>query len=140
MPQTMSDSDYHLGVTQMDDTHDEFIALVDSLTQADRPDFAGLFLALVAHTRSHFESENALMRASGFAAIREHMDEHLRVLGDLDRLAQRVRDGSIAMARAYVREQLPEWFSVHLATMDSALAAHLQQDSQMPVYASATLH
>ena len=118
---------YQLGVPQMDATHGEFIDLLNRLYDTDKVEFIALFPLLLAHTRTHFDSENALMNNYGFPAIREHMEEHQRVLGELDRFAEKARNGSILMARAYVREQLPQWFSLHAVSMDSALAAHIKR-------------
>ena len=126
------EENYLLGVPVMDETHREFVDLVNRLTAAGNESFAALFAELVRHTEAHFEAENMLMQATGFPAIREHMDEHRRVLGDLMRMQGRVDAGSAAMARAYVREQIPDWFSLHALTMDSALAAHIKARTAMP--------
>jgi hemerythrin-like metal-binding protein len=120
------DPRYHLGMESMDQTHQEFIALVNGLAGADKATFIQLFPQLLEHTEDHFGSENELMESSGFPAIREHGGEHLRVLGDLHRMGQRVAAGSITTARAYVEQALPDWFQLHAATMDNALAAHLK--------------
>ncbi len=120
------DPRYQLGVVQMDTTHQEFIALVNRLNLADKKLFQSLFAELVEHTRNHFESENQLMQETAFSATSEHQGEHLRVLGELTRFAQMVEKGSITIAKSYVREMLPGWFTLHAATMDSALAAHLK--------------
>ena len=120
------DDNYLLGVAQMDDTHREFAVLVNRLGEADKDDFIKLFDELVSHTEAHFEAENALMREYDFPAIREHMGEHERVLGELHRIAKKVAAGSTQLARAYVREHLPGWFNQHAATMDSALAAWMK--------------
>lgn len=116
---------YRLGVDEMDETHREFVALINRLDTADKASFIEQFPLLTEHTQMHFDNENRLMRNTGFPAIDEHTDEHQRILGELRRLGDRVEDGSITMARAYVREQLPQWFNLHAVTMDSALAAHL---------------
>lgn len=120
------DSRYQLGVVQMDDTHQEFIALVNRLNSADLSEFRPLFIELLEHTQLHFDAENLLMQQTGFSAISEHKGDHLRVLGELTRFANKVHNGSIILARSYVREMLPSWFNLHAATMDSALAAHLK--------------
>lgn len=117
---------YRLGVTTMDQTHREFIDLVNRLALSDRDNFIPLFDELVQHTHAHFEAEAQLMQAHAFPAIREHSDEHQRVLGELDRFGQKVARGSIAMGRDYVQNHLPGWFDLHARTMDSALAAHLK--------------
>jgi hemerythrin-like metal-binding protein len=111
----------------MDQTHQEFIDLVNRLAVADREGFIALFTDLVRHTHAHFESERQLMKLYAFPAIREHTDEHQRVLGELDRFGEKVARGSIAMGRDYVQHHLPSWFDLHARTMDSALAAHIKQ-------------
>jgi len=116
------DRSHALGVAGMDDTHREFVSFVAALDQASDADFPALFAQVCAHTRKHFERESELMVASRFPAIREHEAEHARVLADLKHLSVRVQQGSLMMARAYVKG-LPAWFGGHLATMDSALAA-----------------
>ena len=117
---------YLLGVSEMDDTHREFVELVNQLDNADDQTFIPLFEQLIKHTSSHFAAENEKMQECGFPAIREHTEEHLRVLGDLERFGKRVAAGNIAMGRAYVTQQLPDWFDLHARTMDSALAHHLK--------------
>jgi hemerythrin len=120
------DHRFQLGLEQMDTTHQEFISLVNRLNLADKSLFQELFAELLEHTQLHFESENQLMQKTGFSAMSEHNGEHLRVLGELSRFAQMVQKGSITIARSYVREMLPSWFSLHAVTMDSALAAHIK--------------
>ena len=123
---------YRLGVTSMDETHQEFIALINDMADCDKPNFIILFKRLVEHTEAHFTAENRLMKETNFPAIREHMDEHLRVLGELNRLAERVTTGLIMLGRAYVKAQLPGWFDLHAQTMDSALAARIRSSPVMP--------
>lgn len=120
-----SEEDFGLGHDAMDATHHVFIELVNDLDMADDDEFTRLFAELVAHTKTHFASENELMEASRFPAIGEHKGEHDRVLGEMVQFGERVRRGLVPLGRAYVRERLPEWFRFHASTMDSALAAHL---------------
>lgn len=119
------DDRYSLGVAEMDATHREFVAAADALLAASDAAFPALFAHLHEHTRRHFEHEGELMKACRFPAIGEHTSEHLRVLGELAHFARGVAAGRLAPARACV-EALPAWFSTHLATMDSALAACLK--------------
>lgn len=117
---------YLLGIASMDDTHREFVELVNRLGVAAKAEFIQCFDELFIHTQAHFEQENRLMQASGFPAIREHTDEHQRILGELNRFSHKVASGSIMMGKAYVTQQLPQWFDLHAKTMDSALASHLK--------------
>jgi hemerythrin len=119
------DEDRHrLGVDEMDATHREFVALVAALGQADDDRFPALFQTLVEHSRLHFAQEGRLMRLTRFPALGEHEGEHFRVLGELLQFNRAIRRGRLALARAYVKSGLPEWFDLHLSTMDAALAAH----------------
>ena len=135
MPLIHWPANYLLGNPGMDATHAEFVALINSLAAADGREFQALFLELLDHTGDHFGAEEALMEESAFPATAEHCAEHWRVLGDLRAMGQRVMQGRITMARSYLIDQIPHWFAVHAATMDSALAAHLAmlENTRVPV-------
>lgn len=115
-----------LGEPGMDHMHCEFIALHARLLSASGKELADGFAELVTHTQKHFASEEALMKATGFPATAEHVADHQRVLGELDRFSQRIAKGSTMMAKAWLKEQLPDWFETHVRSMDSALAAHIK--------------
>ncbi|NEX21120.1 hemerythrin [Thiorhodococcus mannitoliphagus] len=119
---------FRLGVPDMDSVHFEFIDLVNAMAEANQARFLELFERLVEHTLAHFEREEQWMTETGFPALQEHRADHQRVLGDLKAIGQRTTRGKLALGRAYVREQLPGWFALHAATMDSALAAHLKSN------------
>jgi hemerythrin-like metal-binding protein len=122
MMPTWSHSRHTLGVEEMDDDHREFLALLEILNEASDAEFPTLFQKLVDHVRLHFVREGRLMRLSKFLALGEHEGEHHRVLGELLQFNRNVKRGRLSLARAYVRIGLPEWFELHLLTMDSALA------------------
>lgn len=113
----------------MDETHREFIELVNELSVASGEDFRTLFKKLHSHTQSHFDKEHQRMLETRFPALEEHHADHQRILGQLTHFLTRVEQGRSKMAKAYVREQLPPWFKTHLLTMDSALAAHIKNTS-----------
>ncbi len=114
-----------LGIDAMDDTHHEFVVLLDELARADDASFPVLFSRLVDHCRRHFAEEGRLMRQCHCPALGEHEGEHFRVLGDLLQFQRAIQRGRAALARAYVRDGLMQWFETHLTTMDAALALRL---------------
>lgn len=126
LPTNTFASRYELGIDAMDATHREFLDLYRQLVDCGPERFGALFTALANHTRAHFAAEDALMLAYGFPATREHSGEHQRVLGELARFSEQIAVGRMLMARAWINEQILDWFEVHLHTMDSALAAHLK--------------
>ncbi|MEW7984060.1 MAG: hemerythrin [gamma proteobacterium symbiont of Phacoides pectinatus] len=119
--------EFVLGVKQMDDTHQEFIELLNRMPALQGQEFYDAFEQLIQHTREHFESEGELMKQSAFPANREHDSEHLRVLGEMEQMKRSMlKRGSTQIARGYVELGMPIWFKLHAATMDSALAAHIK--------------
>jgi len=123
---TWSDERFGLGVPVMDGYHHEFLAILSALATMPNGVFTTLFTELVRHTHEHFAQEEQLMRATDFPAMHEHLNEHKRVLGDLEAMLSRVQRGRIKMAREFIKNGMPDWFALHLSTMDSALAAHLK--------------
>jgi len=123
---TWSQDRLGLGVPVMDGYHHEFLSILSALNTMPDGVFTTLFAELLRHTHEHFSQEEKLMRETQFPAMREHVDEHLRVMGDLESMLARVKRGRMMMPREFVKNGMPEWFALHLATMDSALAAHLK--------------
>lgn len=114
---------------ELDDMHMEFAQLVNGLADANGNPFVELFARLCEHSKVHFDREKDLMQASAYPSLAEHDGEHQRILGELKQYQRKVNKGAISFARAYVKDRLPEWFHLHLTTMDSALAFHLKQQS-----------
>ena len=114
-----------LGVPMIDADHQESIALANAARDADDSRFAERFEAFAEHLREHFERENALMEQHAFFAAHCHQEEHDRVLAEVDDMLARLRRGSPADARAYVRDGFPVWFQTHHATMDFVTANHI---------------
>jgi hemerythrin-like metal-binding protein len=111
---------------QMDETHREFVALVDRLSRVKPEEVVEALEELLAHTGQHFAQEKAWMEMSGFPPMLCHVDEHARVLDSLEKVLAMTRQNNPGLGRIVARE-LEDWFIQHAATMDAALAAHLRQ-------------
>ncbi len=121
------ENNHSLNLDIMDCTHQEFISIINSMQAATNEEFVVLFEKLYIHTEKHFSNENKLMEQYSFSARSEHIGEHNRVLGEMRKFKERVSRGQCSFGRAYISEIIPQWFNLHVATMDSALAAHLKQ-------------
>lgn len=119
-----------VGYPAIDNDHQAFVELLNQLEVANNADFASLFRTLFEHTEQHFERENQLMQDYGFPATAEHRGEHQRVLGEFKQFQSRVDKGMLAFGRSFVKERLPQWFQLHVTTMDSALAAHIKAEAK----------
>lgn len=116
-----------LQVAEMDAAHREFAELVNTLAACPDSEFPERFKALMNHTRAHFAAEEELMLKSGFPALGEHAGEHKRVIDELIQFGRGLGRGRVFLARSYIQSGIPEWFALHLTTMDAALAAHLNK-------------
>lgn len=122
---------------QMDQTHREFVALLnavqDALPGLDRALITDRFRELVLHTDAHFSQEERWMQDCGFDADNCHSRQHsmvLRVMRDVETLAR--DEGDLGPLQRIVGE-LVEWFPQHAQMMDAALAEQMQQRGYDPV-------
>lgn len=115
------------GHPALDHDHDVFLTLLAQLAVAGNPEFPTLFQNLLRQTEQHFAQEEHLMQQHAFPAMAEHQGEHRRVLGEFHQFKPRIDKGLIAFGRPFVQERLPLWFKLHVATMDYALALHIER-------------
>ena len=114
-----------LAMPVMDDTHEEFVALLAAVQQAADADLVAHWRELVAHTVDHFAREDAWMAATGFAPGSCHMTQHKVVLQVLQEGLSAGEAGQLAPIRQMAHE-LTIWFPHHAASMDAGLALHLK--------------
>lgn len=115
---------------QLDQTHEEFVALLGELQAllADgEADPLPLYARLLAHTEAHFGMEEGWMAATGFAPDNCHSRQHAMVLDVMRQVQVHChREADLAPLRNLATE-LVNWFPAHAEMMDAALVYHLQQ-------------
>lgn len=127
MPDSMQWSeDYTLNNPVMDDTHHEFVELLNTVLQSSDPTLLAAWEALVDHTQDHFDREDRWMVATGFSANNCHTSQHKIVLQIMREGTNAGRAGELHVPRQMARE-LVVWFSQHAQTMDASLAMHMEQ-------------
>lgn len=114
-----------LGLSFMDDTHEEFVELLARAEAADDRHLPGLWATLIEHTADHFGREDEWMLATGFALGNCHSTQHKAVLQVMRHGAGQAAAGELAPIRKLIKE-LAVWFPHHAQTMDAALALHLR--------------
>lgn len=125
MPAIAWDERFVLDVPKMDSTHQEFVDLVNALSDAPDDAFLAALDALVEHTVGHFNQEDRWMAESKFGPMC-HVGEHQHVLGVMRLVRDRVAGGDVDVGRKLAGELGP-WFEHHAATMDTILASHMAQ-------------
>ncbi len=110
-----------VGNAEMDAAHHVLINELASLLDGPDGEIEARLPALVARLERDFRDEELLMETIEFPAIRQHREQHARVLSALHHTD--AADG--AAVRTTLR-LLPQWLEMHVATMDRALAAAVE--------------
>lgn len=110
-----------VGLPEMDSSHLSMARSLEHLGQMDDDMFPLAFERLVAEVERDFADEETMMESIDFPALHSHREQHARVLSGLHHALPRIQSGDIALGREVI-ELLPQWFSFHIATMDTALA------------------
>jgi hemerythrin len=116
------DDRYLIGQSSMDDTHEEFVALVNAMLDAPREAIPATMEALARHVEEHFALEERLMEQYAFPARACHAEEHEKVLASVREVRALVAAGDSEVA-VDLAQALAGWFPGHSDYMDSALAA-----------------
>lgn len=127
-----------LGVPGMDETHREFLVLLNALAEAPDAAIPAAFEGLHRHTLAHFEQERQWMVALDFPATHCHLAEHEGVLEVMREVQGYLAEGKLEVGRVLARETA-EWFRGHAATMDTLLATYMQAKAMPPETADASV-
>jgi hemerythrin-like metal-binding protein len=114
--------EYALGVEFMDKTHMEFVEALNKTATLNGAEFEASFARLIEHTKAHFAAEQETMKSLRLSSMREHIDEHDKLLGEMSFFAKKP-----LMSKNYVTDRLPEWFALHISSMDAALAVAIKE-------------
>lgn len=109
-----------LGNPALDEAHKALFAEMMRLYAAPDEDLAEGLPKLCDKLERDFREEEDLMEALDRPDVKEHREQHARVLSAL----HHVEVGEPAEAREALM-LLPQWFQLHLASMDRALAEGL---------------
>jgi hemerythrin len=112
---------YLMGYGPMDETHREFVDIVDAILSCDDASVAAHLEAFAKHAESHFAQENEWMEKNDFPARDCHVDEHAAVLKSVYQVLEVVRQGDVDEGRR-LAAALADWFPGHADYLDSALA------------------
>lgn len=107
-------------VDAMNEVHRDLLAQINALLKGSDSAVAQGMERLVELMERDFRDEEVLMEQINYPGIRSHMEQHARVLAAL----HRIEPGDVPAARAAL-VLLPQWFEMHLATLDKALAEAL---------------
>lgn len=115
-----------LGIEQMDQTHQEFVALRAAVEAATDEQLLQRWKDLIDHTQIHFDNEDKWMRDTNFAASNCHTTHHKAVLDVMREGLNYGLKGHFVVVRK-MNAELATWFPQHADTMDAALSDYLKR-------------
>ncbi len=111
------------GVPAIDALHEDFLSALGDLSVASDAEFIDRYQDFVRQAEQAFHQEEEWMEQLDLAVIKNHREQHARVLGALHHVYSRIQDGDLETGREVVKRLLPRWFLLHISTMDAALAS-----------------
>lgn len=119
-----------LNFGEMDKFHVEFVEIYNSLPDNSVEAYKNVMMKILEQTKLHFCSEENMMKEHNYPRLKEHSDEHKKVLYEMDYF---IKSSSSPIGKqilkSYYAEGLPNWFHSHLLSMDSDLASFLKNNS-----------
>lgn len=114
-----------LGHAELDETHREFVALLNAVGVAEGDDVLAKLDAFIAHTEAHFAQEEAWMEELQFPPRGCHGREHAGILEVAREVRSRAGNGDLHYGRT-LAEALAEWFPVHASGMDAMFVRFME--------------
>lgn len=114
-----------IGIAEIDAQHRQLHALLERLKQSTdkRYGFAAdaILAELVIQTRIHFAVEESLMRLLSFPDTEAHVEEHLRLTEQLEKLRKRAQDFEVADG---LSNFIQTWLIDHVNSFDREFVGH----------------
>ncbi len=114
-----------VGDARMDDTHEEFVSMLNQLLATPPNEQLPLYRSFIEHTVEHFAQEERWMLATGFSADNCHAGHHATILETMNAVLEHSEKGDADIIKRMALA-LVEWFPQHTASMDAGLAQHLK--------------
>jgi hemerythrin len=118
-----------LNQPQIDQTHQEFVALLNELGESLQTCDSALpvYQRLLTHTEQHFAMEEGFMAATGFAPDNCHSKQHAMVLDVMRQVLVHTHAEHDLEPMRNLMPELVNWFPAHAEMMDAALVFHMNQ-------------
>ncbi|NVE01282.1 bacteriohemerythrin [Massilia sp. BJB1822] len=113
-----------LGIAALDEPHRTLLRQFAILPALDDERFQHAFGALCDTIGRDFREEEDMMEAIDFPGLAAHREQHARVLAGLHHSQAALLHGDYGPARR-AAVLLPDWFELHISTMDAVLAMAL---------------
>lgn len=110
----------------MDETHEEFVELLNRLADASGDRMLAVLDEFIAHTEAHFAQEQRWMEQMSFPPTECHVREHDGVLEIAREVRKRAASGQTGFGRV-LAQAVAQWFANHAVSMDNVLALYMKE-------------
>jgi hemerythrin-like metal-binding protein len=114
------------GVTAMDELHQDLLNALVCLSSTPDTEYCERYAGLMRKMEHAFSTEEQWMEDINYPNLKNHREQHARVLSALHHVYSHVLDDNTVLGREVTERLLPQWLGFHISTMDAALAATLQ--------------
>ncbi len=134
MSQETIDPRFAIGVTEMDHEHAHWIALIEKFratASGHLSDRIGIDAArqalqhLADYTKTHFASEERLLKACKYPALAEHQQKHRELTAAVARLAEEISQRKTDTTPLKLNLLVTVWLLEHIMAEDRKYARHI---------------
>ena len=119
----------------MDETHREFIELLNRLAEAPDEKMLAALDEFISHTEEHFAQEQRWMEQMTYPPLTCHVREHDGVIETAHEVRRRVAAGEMRFGLVLAKA-VAEWFANHAGSMDHVLALYMKEKGYDPATSS----
>lgn len=114
------------GTPELDKLHQALLKEMEKFSASTDEEFGEIFRMFLACIESTFRQEEQWMEDIDFPMLKQHQEQHARVLAALHNVQAHVATGNLGLGREATAELLPQWLTFHMSTMDTALSVAMQ--------------
>ena len=115
----------------IDDTHKEFVDLLNRMYDAPDEKLLPILDEFIAHTEAHFAQEQRWMEELAFPPLSCHVGEHEGVMEIAREVRRRTAAGDTRYGKV-LAQGIAEWFADHATSMDLVLAQFIKEQGYVP--------
>lgn len=122
---------FSVGIERFDRDHRKLIEIINSLHDAMKDgkgkDILGKILdELIAYTRTHFETEEQMMKQHGYPDYEFHKKAHDRLVMDVAKIVKNYHGGTAPLP-SHVMQFLVDWLTMHINGLDKKYGPCLKE-------------
>jgi hemerythrin len=116
------------GVPALDNLHRDLFETMASTASSANEELKDSYSSLVRKVECAFLNEEKWLEEIAPALLKIHREQHAGVLRALHKAHRKVLEGDLDLGRHVAGDLLPQWYAVHVSTLEMALAILIQEN------------